>query len=93
MRKRQRDVAPTYAAFFFGFIFPAAQRCFSSRDSFLRAAALIRPGLLWVAAAGRGERTALRWPVELMDSSAEIARSMRSRSVLSSANILLVSIK
>ena len=32
-------------AFFFapGLIFPAAQRCFNSRDSFLRAAALMRP--------------------------------------------------
>jgi hypothetical protein len=31
-----------YLAFALGFIFPCAQRCFSSRDIFLRAAALIR---------------------------------------------------
>jgi len=30
----------SYLAFALGFIFPCAQRCFSSRDSFLRAAAL-----------------------------------------------------
>jgi hypothetical protein len=36
----------SYADFAFGFIFPCAQRCFSSRDIFLRAAALIlRTGL------------------------------------------------
>jgi len=33
---------PSYLAFAPGFILPCAQRCFSSRDSFLRAARLIR---------------------------------------------------
>ena len=37
--------ALSYAAFALGFILPCAQRCFSRRDSFLRAAALIRPRL------------------------------------------------
>jgi hypothetical protein len=37
---------PSYLAFALGFIFPCAQRCFISRDIFLRAAALIlRTGL------------------------------------------------
>ena len=110
-------------AAFFRFIFPCAQRCFSSRDSFLRAAALIlRTGLdardcfafahrvRWAAAilarpavlmrsrlrgmaATLGGRPTLRSPVESTAKSAEIAWSMRSRSVLSSASILVVSIK
>jgi hypothetical protein len=112
----------SYAAFF-RFIFPCAQRCFSSRDSFLRAAALIlRTGLdardcfafahraRWAAAilarpaalmrsrlrgmaAALGGRPALPRPVEFKPSIAAIARSMRPRSVLSSAIIRSISIK
>ena len=42
---RQGSVAPnfSYLAFALRFIFPCAQRCFSNRDSFLRAAAQPRP--------------------------------------------------
>jgi hypothetical protein len=79
-----------YFAFALGFIFPCAQRRFISRDSFLFPAALMRPRLLWVASA-LGERPTIRRPVELTASSAEIARSMRSRSARSSASMLLVS--
>ncbi len=123
-RRRQGSVAHhglSYLAFALRVIFPSAQRCFSSRDIFLRAAALIlRTGLdawdcftfahrtrraaaiLALAAAlnrprlrgfsaALGGRPTLRCPVELMASIAVIARSMRSRSALSSARILLVS--
>jgi hypothetical protein len=51
----------------FRFIFPFAQRCFSSRDSFLRAAALMRPRLprfFGVAIAAAGPRALRAW-VEL----------------------------
>jgi len=59
-------------AFALGFILPCAQRCFISRDIFLRAAALIRPRLRTFRAA-LGGRPTLRRPVELTASSAEIA--------------------
>lgn len=72
-----------------GFIFPCAQRCFSSRDSFLRAAALRRPRRL-PATAVLG-RPGPRLTVELTASSAEIAASSLSRSACSSARIFLVS--
>jgi len=36
----------SYLAFTLGLIFPCAQRCFNSRDSFLRAAALMLPRFL-----------------------------------------------
>jgi len=72
----------------FGFIFPCAHRCFSSRDSFLRAAALMRPRLLRVAAVVGG-RPALLRPVESRPSMAAIARLIRSRSARISARILL----
>ncbi len=74
------------------FIYPCAQRCFSSRDSFLRAAALMRPRLRGFRAAFGG-RPALLRPVESRPSIAAIARSMRSRSVLSSAKIRFISIR
>lgn len=71
-------------------IFPCAQRCLSSRDSFLRAAALKRPRL---PPAVLGGRPGPRLPVvELTASSAEIAASSFSRSACSSLRILLVSI-
>ena len=60
-------------------IFPCAQRCFSSRDSFLRAAALMRPRLRGLSAA-LGRRPTLRRPVELAGSIARIASSSRCNS-------------
>src|SRR5271169_487639 len=72
------------------FIFPCAQRCFSSRDSFLRAAALMPPRLRGFRAVPGGRPT-LGPPGELTASMAEIAWSIRSRSARSSARILLVS--
>jgi len=77
-------------AFDLGFILPCAQRCFVSRDIFLRAAALMRPGLGAFRAAFGGRPT-LRCPVELTASIAEMASSIRSRSARSSARMLLVS--
>jgi hypothetical protein len=73
-------------------LFPCAQRCFSRRDSFLRAAALMRLRLRGFRAPVGGRPTRRR-PVEFRPSIAAIARSMRSRSALSSARILLVSIR
>jgi len=72
------------------FILPCAQRCFSSRDNFLRAAALMRPRRRAFRAVPGGRP--LRRPDELTASIAEIACSRRSRSARSSARILLVSI-
>src|SRR5271169_1335835 len=66
------------------FIFPCARRCVIRRDILLRAAALMRPRLRGIAAA-LGGRPTLGCPVELTALSAEIARSMRLRSALSSA--------
>jgi hypothetical protein len=80
----------SYLGFVFGFIFPCAQRCFINRDSFLRAAALMRPRVRGMAAALGGRRALLR-PVELRPSIAAIARSMRSRSARSSARMLAMS--
>ncbi len=57
-----------------GFILPCAQRCFISRDIFLRAAALMRPRLRGMADA-LGGRPTLRRPVELTASIARIASS------------------
>jgi len=73
------------------FIFPCAQRCFSSRDSFLRAAALMRRRPRLLGAATAAGLPPLRRPVEFRPSIAAIARSSRSRSARSSARILLVS--
>ena len=59
------------------FIFPCAQRCFSSRDSFLRAAALMRlrrRRLLGAETAAAALRP-LRAPVDLIPPIAEIALS------------------
>jgi hypothetical protein len=59
--RRQPERNQVYAAFFaLGFIFPCAQRCFNSRDSFLRAAALIRRR--------QARSTTLRRPVEFRPS-------------------------
>ena len=45
-RHPHRSGSAFYAFFALGFIFPCAQRCFSSRDSFFRTAALnLRTGL------------------------------------------------
>jgi hypothetical protein len=58
------------------FIFPCAQRCFSSRDSFLRAAALmrLRRRFLGTETAAAALRS-LRAPVDLIPAIAEIALS------------------
>ena len=55
-----------------GFILPCAQRCFISRDIFLRAAALMPP-LLRAFRVAFGWRPTLGRPVELTASIAEIA--------------------
>ena len=80
-----------YAALFaFRFIFPAAHLCLRSRESFLRAAALMwrRPRFFGDPVEAGG--LPLRRPVELRLSIALIARSMWSRSDFNSVMILVM---
>jgi len=77
----------SYLAFALGFIFPCAQRCFISRDIFLRAAALSRRRRLgfaevWKDLGGRPRRRGAEMPFK-----AAMALSIWSRSAFSSATI------
>jgi hypothetical protein len=87
MRRGDRDTGPA-RLFVPGFIFPCAQRCFKSRDSFLRAAALRRPRR-FPATVVLG-RPGPRGTVELTASRAAMAASSFSRSARSSVRIFSV---